>query len=210
MQTFKLGTPALVCRWRLHEGRLPLENRHLRALSRRTVNGAPVTTGLVAWATQHIEWTLERGTAEYPEGVLMLVIDVGDQAAMSVGEYRSLEQTYARDLFKRAWGSRREGEVTGVSPEDLWLVRGNALVWGTTPELTPSGSSSLIDDLARTMGMPVMRDESLFDTGSIDDLIADEVFLVSDEHGVVPASDRGGVRAKKFAASYAKLLRSRR
>jgi hypothetical protein len=140
----------------------------------------------------------------------MLVIDVGDQAAMSAGEYRALDQTNAQDLFKRAWGARREGEITGVSPEDLWLVRGNALVWGTTPELKPSGSSSLIDDLAKTMGMPVMCDESLFDTGSVDDLDADEVFLVSDEHGVVPAQDRGGARAKKFAAGYAKLLRSRK
>ena len=34
MRDFKLGTPALVCRWRLASGRLPLENRHLRALSR--------------------------------------------------------------------------------------------------------------------------------------------------------------------------------
>ena len=38
MRNFKLGTPALVCRWRLASGRLPLENRHLRALSRRVLD----------------------------------------------------------------------------------------------------------------------------------------------------------------------------
>ena len=31
-ERFTLGTPALVCRWRLASGALPLENRHLRAL----------------------------------------------------------------------------------------------------------------------------------------------------------------------------------
>ena len=55
MKGFKLGTPALVCRWRLAGKRVPMENRHLRALSDRYVNGARVSPELVAWAKQHIE-----------------------------------------------------------------------------------------------------------------------------------------------------------
>ena len=74
MEGFELGTPALVCRWRLARRRLPLENRHLRALLARTVNERPVSQALVAWAKQHIEWTLEEGSAEHPDGVLMLII----------------------------------------------------------------------------------------------------------------------------------------
>ena len=36
----------------------------------------------------------------------------------------------------------------------------------------------------------------------------DELFLVSDEHGVVPASDAAGRRAQRFADGYQKLLDS--
>ena len=62
-QDFTLGRPVLVCRWRLASGKLPMENRHLRALSKRVVNGRAVSTQLVAWAKQHIEWTLQDGSA---------------------------------------------------------------------------------------------------------------------------------------------------
>ena len=210
MESFSLGTPALVCRWRLQEGRLPLENRHLRALSNRKVNGVPVTNELVAWAKQHIEWTLGEGASEYPDGVLLLVIDVGGQAAMSVGAYRPLERMRVQEALTRARGSRREGEVTGVSPEDLWLIRGDTLVWGISPELKPAGASSLINDLAQTLGMSVRRDEDILEAEDLFDLKADEVFLVSDEHGVVPARDCMGTRSKKFAAGYQKLLKTRR
>ena len=36
-QKFELDNPELVCRWRLAGGVLPLDNRHLRALSKRVV-----------------------------------------------------------------------------------------------------------------------------------------------------------------------------
>ena len=52
MDGFSLGTPALVCRWRLAAGMLLLGNRHIRALARRIVNGRPITPELVAWAKQ--------------------------------------------------------------------------------------------------------------------------------------------------------------
>lgn len=206
MDEFKLGKPALVCRWRLANGRLPLENRHLRALAARATSDGMVTTALVAWAKQHIEWTLSEGSSEYPNGVLMLVMDEEGKAAMTVGEYRELVHTAANDLLYRAISSRREAERTLVSPEDLWVVYGDALVWGMSPDFKPAGASSLIDDLARTLGMPVQRDEDLLERMSEEGFDADEVFLVSDEHGVVPASDRSGERARKFAASYQKLL----
>lgn len=206
MEEFKLGTPAVVCRWRLANGNLPLESRHIRALAARSEGVPVVTTSLVAWAKQHIEWTLQDGSAEHPDGVLMLVVDVDGQAAMTVGEYSGLERTAANDLLTRAKNAREEARASSVSPEDLWVVRDNALVWGTCPEFSASGTSSLVDDLARTLGMPVQRDESLLSTLSAKGFGNDEVFLTSDEHGVVPASDHSGSRAQKFADSYRKLL----
>ena len=210
MEEFKLGKPALVCRWRLANKRLPMENRHLRALGNRHVNGAPVANALVAWVKQHVEWTLEDGASEFPDGVLMLVIDDEGKAAMSVGEYRALEHLSANDLLRRAESGMREAVRTGVSPEDLWVLRGDALLWGTSPESTSSGASSLIGDLAQTLGMPVIRSEELLAECRVKGFGNDEVFLVSDEHGVVASSDHTGPRAQRFVASYAKLLSAQR
>lgn len=206
MESFKLGTPALVCRWRIAQKSLPLENRHLRALAARSVNGEPVAQALVAWAKQHVEWTLEDGAREHPDGVLMLTIDEEGRAVMTVGGYYPLKKFLAKDLLVRAQGSWREAERTGVSPEDLWVVRGDSLVWCTSPDYRPSGASSLISDLARTLGMPVLHSEELIREFSNGVIEADEVFLVSDEHGVVPAGDCSGARARRFKESYQKLL----
>ena len=102
MEDFTLGRPALVCRWRLADRALPLENRHLRALGGRTVDGTPVSTQLVAWAKQHIEWTLSDGAARYPDGVLMVIVDEEGRAAMSVGPYEPLAVTTTSALAERA------------------------------------------------------------------------------------------------------------
>ena len=51
VKDFELGEPALVCRWRIAGGRLPLENRHLRALGARNYDCAVVAIGGVNAAT---------------------------------------------------------------------------------------------------------------------------------------------------------------
>ena len=210
MGEFTLAQPAMVCRWRLSNRRLPLQNRHFRALAQRRPNDSKLSPALIAWVKQRVEWTLEDGAAKYPDGVLMLVVDIEGKAAMSVGAYRPLEHTALNDLLARAVLSRREGQKLGVSPEDLWLVRNDTLVWGKDPDSAPCGTCTLIDQLARTMGMPVQRDEDLLDYVARHGIVNEEAFLVSDEHGVVPASDHNGIRSKKFAASYVKLLSSKR
>lgn len=210
MEGFVLGKPALVCRWRLAGAELPLENRHLRALGQRTVAGRAIPTPLVAWAKQHIEWTLSEGAHEHPDGVLMLIVDESGRAAMTVGPYEGLRAKTTRSLALRARSGASEASLTGVSPETLWAVSGDRLVWAARPGEVPSGAASLMVDLARTVGFPVTRREGL-----IDEVLAgfgafDEVFLVSDEHGFVPANNAGGPRSDKFAEGYAKLLDSRR
>lgn len=207
MEEFKLGDPVVVCRWRLSNGTLPLENRHLRALAARNVPEGIITPMLIAWAKQHMEWTLQDGSAEHPNGILMLVLDKTGKAAMTVGPYRGLTRVSANDLLRRAAGSKEEAVALGVSPEDLWVVRNGNLVWGTSTDFTPSGASSLISDLALTMGLPVTRDENLLEDLSVRGFTDEEVFLVSDEHGVVVSSDHPGNRASKFAASYKRLFK---
>lgn len=206
MAGFELGRPALVCRWRLADRALPLENRHLRALSRRVVGGAPVSPQLVAWAKQHIEWTLYAGAAEYPDGVLMLIVDDRGRAAMTVGPYDPPRSRAVSFLAGRARTSAREAGSTGVAPETLWLVRGEGLVWGVGRQDQPSGAASLMCDLARTLGIAVERREDLAEEVLAGPVAYDEAFLVSDEHGIVPASNASGPRSARFADGYARLL----
>ena len=206
MDGFVLGKPELVCRWRLAGGKLPLENRHLRALSRRMVGGERLSRELLGWAKQHIEWTLAPGSVAHPDGVLMLIVDEARQAAMTVGAYEPLRRTSCAWLARRAEESLREAEATGVAPESLWAVTDDCLVMGLGGEATPSGAADLVLQLADTLGIPVERDSELVErgVGLLDNVR--EVFLVSDEHGVVPASDAGGPRSAKLAASYQRLM----
>ena len=209
---FELGTPALVCRWRLAGGRLPLENRHLRAFAAR---GASIP--LVSWAKQHIEWTLADGAAAEPDGVLMIVVDDQGRAAMSVGPYEPLTSTDAAALAVRARHAQEEEPVTQlvaagaaektkapearpVAPETLWGARDGVLCCALPEDAVLSGAASLVADLARTRHVAVRGGADPTEAG------CEELFLVSDEHGVVPATDRAGEMGVRLAADYARLL----
>ncbi|WP_321970702.1 hypothetical protein [Paratractidigestivibacter sp.] len=209
VEDFELGEPALVCRWRIAGGRLPLENRHLRALSRRRVAGRGVTTQLVSWAKQHIEWTLADGSVENPDGVLMIAMDEQGRAAMSVGPYAELAARDVAALAARAGESRREAGETGVAPETLWAVRDGALVWAADGDAVASGAASLVADLAKTLGVEASRDAALLGE-VLAGAVPEQAFLCSDEHGVVVAADAAGDVAQRFADAYAKLLASER
>ncbi len=192
VEGFELGEPVLVCRWRLAGGRLPLENRHLRAFAARGVS-----LPLVSWAKQHIEWTLGDGAAEEPDGVLMIVVDEQGQAAMSVGPYAPLTSTDAVALAERAVHAQEEKHV---APETLWGARDGALYCALPEDAMLSGAASLVADLARTRRVAVRWGADPAEAG------CEELFLVSDEHGIVPATDRAGEAGVRLAADYARLL----
>ena len=206
MEGFKLGRPALVCRWRLANRALPLENRHLRALGQRLVKDAPLSPQLVAWAKQHIEWTLGDGAFEHPDGVLMLIVDEAGQAAMTVGPYEPLRSRSTTFLARRALIASREADATLVAPESLWLVRDDHLVWGIESGEKPSGADSLMYDLAKTIGISVTRKAGLAESVLSENEDFDEAFLVSDEHGIVCSSTASGARSRRFAEGYERLL----
>ncbi len=206
MDGFELGAPSLVCRWRLSNCRLPLENRHLRALLARDVNGSRVPTELMAWAKQHIEWTLEQGASEHPNGTLMLIVDGQGRAAMTVGPFVPLADASLAGLMRRADRARGEAERSHVAPETLWVVRRNVLTWDPGERCAPSGAASLIGQLAQTLGLDVRAHDGLTDAIVAGSLPFDEAFLVSDEHGVVPAIDARGPHGVRFAQGYQRLL----
>ena len=206
MTDFELGSPALVCRWRLQHRHLPLENRHLRALLARDVNGARVSKELAAWAKQHIEWTLEQGAVEHPDGTLMLMVDDAGRAAMTVGPYEPLADTTLSALAVRAAHARKEAQRTRVAPETLWVAHHNTLYWDSGEYREMSGAASLVSQLALTLGIETVVSEGLLRDLADDQLDYDEAFLVSDEHGIVPASDASGRHGEGMASAYARLL----
>lgn len=206
MLGFELGKPALVCRWRLSNRRLPIENRHLRALLARRVNGAKVTTELAAWAKQHIEWNLDQGALQYPNGVLMLIVDTEGRAAMTVGPFEELADTSLLALAQRAHNAQVEAEQTRVAPETLWLAQGDTLLWDSGEDCGSSGSASLVSQLAQTLGLSVFRRDGLVREVLAGTAAYDEAFLVSDEFGIVPASDASGDHGRRMREGYLRLL----
>lgn len=181
-QTFQLDAPALVCRWRMAKRQVPLLNRHIRALSQRTVNGAPLSHNMLSWAKQHVEWSLAEGDYTDPNGVLMLVIDVNGNAAMTVGSYEPLGELTAGQLTQRAEDARAEQAETGVAPEVLCAVQEGSLHIVADADESLCGSMTLVVQLAETLGYDIVFANS-------SDALAGARFLVSDEHGVVLAAD---------------------
>lgn len=209
LDDFKLLNPVLVCRWRLATGRLPLKRRHLRALADRFVDGRPLSKPLLGWVSQHLEWNLEEGSRIYHDGVLMIVVDDQGCAAMSAGPYKALDNRSANDLLLRAMDARREAERTGVAPEELWVVEDRVLTCSRFG--SPAGCASLVSDIARTFGLEVNEDEGMLARLTREGYTPGlEVFLASDEHGVVVAGDRGGDMAKGFEGYYTTLVNKER
>ncbi len=191
-----VGEPVLTMRWRLHNRALPLKNRHLRAFTQ-----AGVSNGLASWARQHIEWTLAEGVGEFPDGVLTLAVDDQGRALMGVEAYAPLPDMGVRELLDRA----RTADGQPVAGEVAWVVRADGFT-ALTDEAKPlSGANSLIADLAKTLGKQVAFDpRELADGPALAE--GDELLLVSDEHGVVGASDAPGAVAPQFKAYYDRLV----
>lgn len=190
LEKFELAEPALVCRWRMARRAVPLLNRHIRALSQRVVNGAPLTTNMLSWAKQHVEWSLAAGEYEDANGVLMLVIDVNGDALMSVGPYEPLSDRSRAALIARAEQARCEQGLTGVAPELLGVVTSDGVMIAAAAHERLCGAGTLVEQLLATQGRPVVRAKDAADplaeatrALAVDpDAVA---FLVSDEHGVV-------------------------
>lgn len=202
---FELADPALVCRWRMARRGVPLLNRHIRALSQRIVNGAPLTTNMLSWAKQHVEWSLAAGEYDDPNGVLMLVIDVNGDALMSVGPYEPLADTARDALVARAARARTEAAATRVAPELLAVsTEDGRLLVAAQPGESLCGAGTLVEQLAAARGIEVGRVLAP-DSGLPEVLDAigpqDAALLISDEHGVVVESSASGL-----AASHAVFL----
>lgn len=215
LEKFEPAEPALVCRWRMSKRQVPLINRHIRALSNRVVNGAPLTTNMLSWAKQHVEWSLAAGEYSDSNGVLMLVIDVNGDALMSVGPYEPLEDSSLAALVVRAEVARIEFATTGVAPELLGAVCADGTVKFAAQEQEHlCGAATLVEQLAQTQHHVVER--ALAQDESLDSFVRSTgmeatCFLISDEHGVVPEicndmDSEQTIFAQELSQSVAKLF----
>lgn len=214
---FHLGAPALVCRWRLAGRSVPLLNRHMRALSQRRVNGEPLSTNLLSWVKQHIEWSLAEDPAVAADGVLMIVVDENGQAAMSTGAYQALEDASLEGLTRRASLAQAEATERDVAPEVLCAAVDGGIVLGISEGSSTAGSVSLVKQLAETRGLNVSYDPAL-SFRALSGIFDGKAFLVSDEHGVVAAVNAEGAKERAadersetvafLAASFEKLFDS--
>lgn len=210
MDNEELGEVRLCCRWRVVSGRVPLKNRHMRALGARTLGGEKLPAPLVAWVRERVEWTLG-SIADHDDATLVLKVREGGQATLDVVEYGRPKECTANRLVACAVRGRREAEACGVSPEDLWVVSDGRLLWGLAMGAYPSGTSSLVSQLARTLGYAVTVVDDLVERVAETGIGRDkEVFLASDEHGIVAASNRNGPVAERFERSYETLLADER
>ena len=104
VEKFTLDKPALVCRWRMSNKKVPMLNRHIRALSERLVQGEPLTHNMLSWAKQHVEWSLAEGDYTARDGVLMLVIDINNRLnhrpeEMNIGQLVQIDREKAIRKF---------------------------------------------------------------------------------------------------------------
>ena len=207
---FQLDKPALICRWRMANRHLPMINRHIRALSQRLVSGAPLSKNMLSWAKQHVEWSLCEGTYSDPNGVLMMVVDVNGNSAMTVGDFTPLEQTTLAALLERAEESRKEQAITRVAPELLCAVRSDdTVVIAAEKDEYLCGSATLITQLLEAKHAQVVYDvELLAELEQGAERVHDaytEAFMISDEFGVVSADGMNGSVGEFLQAGYERL-----
>ena len=160
-----------------------------------------MSNGLASWARQHIEWTLAEGVGKCPDGVLTLAVDDQGRALMGAEAYEPLPSLTARGLFERV---RAAGECP-IEGEVVWIAHADGFTAFTSESKPLSGANSLVADLARTLGKPVSFD-ARGPEADVALVEGSEVLLVSDEHGVVGASDASGATAAQFKAYYERLV----
>ncbi|MBR2835217.1 MAG: hypothetical protein IKE43_05865 [Coriobacteriales bacterium] len=195
-----MDTPVLQVRWRLQNNALPLLNRHLRAFAQRGVS-----RGLQSWARQHLEWTLAEGSLGDPNGVLTIDVDEAGRSVMGIEPFVELEPLTVPLMAERV----QQQAQNPVESEVMWVAQESRLTALSSPSKPLSGVNSLVCDLAKTLKATVEFDESLL-TACLQDpgVISpdSQVFLASDEYGIVPAVGHDGDICKQYASYYARIV----
>lgn len=192
----QVGTPVITLRWRLANKQLVLGKRNFKNL-----DALLLPDGLIAWIHQHIEWTLPEAVMKDPSGVLVVDIDKDEHAIMDVVAYEPLKDRSSEALINRALSDDIQHKL---APQELiWLYTDGKFIVLCEESKALCASHSLAYDLAKTQRIPLEFDPQ----ASVED--ADEVLLISDEHGFVGSDDKRGQMAAQFEEYWLKLTNSK-
>lgn len=166
----------LELRWRIVDGRLPLQERHLRSL-----NPLELTPPLLAWIRSRLEWAVDNLMASNTNAVLCLAVNPQEDVVVSLESLRETPKLTSKNLVVSSAGLITGAQVDG-QPLDgvVWLECGGVL-YASAAELT-SAVDTLAQDLVRTLG------EELIVAPVKADAIqqAQAVFVLSNEFGLLP------------------------
>lgn len=175
-------------RWRLAGGKLPMRERHLRSLKALGIDGP-----MQSWVRTRVEYVLDNHAAEHPDGALHLVIAPDDKVTFSVEPLRELPALSAADVDVVS------GSVAGIDDATVWLA-GEKCLTAAAPDGVVSAMDTTLCDLATTLGYTVQARAV-----AADEVQGAELFVTTDEHGVVPVEGCSGEQAAKFAELLSRL-----
>jgi hypothetical protein len=177
--------------WRLAQGMLPLQERHLRSLKAFEIDGP-----LQSWVRERLEWTLQNAIGDNPNGVLHLCLKPGGALTIAVTPRSETPQLTADDLVTD------DGRVERASIEGIvWVIRGTSAVASTDKPLV-SAVSTVVRDLLITFKCDVSQHVLI-----ADELLAcgTELFVASDEYGIVPIFNHDGPMVQRLDECFKKL-----
>lgn len=190
MSINSIPTEVIVVSWRLSRGRLPLTDRHLKALTERGVGSA-----LHAWLKSRLEWSLVNDTIGFADGVLRMTIDPQGDVNIAVLELPSAPESEDLALV------RVDGRIEDGRNASVWVRSGQKVATPTVPSATPRGTRTFVRDLATTLGYTF--EERVISEEELES--ADEAFLVHDVFGVIELDARGGELVERLEGCFAKL-----
>jgi hypothetical protein len=114
----------LVLRWRIHEGKIPLKQRHLRSLE-----SLCLPDPLMGWVHERLEWAAINMLNDSTEGVLVINIDPGHEVTLSLDPVREAPKLSTGNLLID------EGLIVGVG------LRGAALENAAPQDASPQDTT---------------------------------------------------------------------
>jgi hypothetical protein len=182
--------PNSTLRWRIHDGVLPLRQRHMRALRQLELPDA-----LLGWVHERLEWAMINMLAKGTEAVLVLNIDPSAEVTLSLDQLREPPLICLDDIrtannslyVEKPAASPADSDIASsyvqVLAGDIWIEHDEVLCACT--ELVYTATSTLCRDLATTLGYTVVDGLQSVEVIS-QAAVQGQAFVISDEFGFLP------------------------
>ena len=197
----KAGIPtrAVELRMRLCDGKLPMYERHLKALKNYGLGGP-----MQSWLRTRMEYVLENHAPTHPDGVLHMTATPDGKVLFEVEPQGEAPVLSVDDCVVEEGvvsGVRVYAEPAQIDLSPLWIADSQAKTLVVGAEELVFASCTTLKDLARTIGWtvdirPVRQDQ-----------VAQDAFVVTDEFGVLPVVE--GPAYQVFAPLMARLWQKR-